>query len=196
MWNEVFHRCSRKAKPVTQVRITDERREALRLALLSGWAEQMFLIISDVAAIEPDSLPQWLRPGVEAARTMVERFKAVESAIEFEPEMWKGLFYDECDRCNTVAEPREALIRAQREGESSAAHANEGIQPSLPKSSQPASPTHPFPRPTQGTRLIAQSLHAPMWLRNWLQNSSLATLFGKLSQPQSKGVAAAARALK
>ena len=55
---------------MTQVRITDERCEALRLALLSGWAEQMFLIISDTAAIEPDSLPQWLRQCVEAARTM------------------------------------------------------------------------------------------------------------------------------
>ena len=102
---------------MTQVRITDERREALRLALLSGWAEQMFLIISDVAAIEPDSLPHWLRPGVESARTTVERFKDVQSVIETDPDMWKGLLCDEYDRWKTVTAPLELLIEAQREAE-------------------------------------------------------------------------------
>ena len=112
--------------------MTDERREALRLAILSGWAEQMFLIISDVAAIEPDSLPQWLRSGVEAARTTVERFKDAESVIESEPEMWKGLLCDEYYRRKTVTEPLELLIHAQREAEyhGPPARANvEGIQP-------------------------------------------------------------------
>jgi hypothetical protein len=170
MGNEAFHRRSRKVKAVTQVRITDERREALRLAILSGWAEQMFLIISDVAAIEPDSLPQWLRPGVEAARTMVERFKDVESVIETDPEMWKGLLCGECDRRKMVTEPLEQLIDAQREAESSPARANvEGIQQSSPKPSRRALPNHAFPRPAQGTRRIAQSMHAPLWLRNWLR---------------------------
>ena len=102
---------------MTQVRITDERREALRLALLSGWAEQMFLIISDVAAIEPDSLPHWLRPGVKLARTTVERFKDVQSVIETDPDMWKGLLCDEYDRWKTVTAPLELLIEAQREAE-------------------------------------------------------------------------------
>ena len=166
----MFDRRSRKVKVVTQVRITDERREALRLALLSGWVEQMFLIISDVAAIEPDSLPQWLRPGVEAARTMLKRFKDVESVIEFEPEMWKGLLCDECYRRKMVTEPLEQLIHAQREAESSPARANvEGIQQSSPKPSHPVSPSHAFPRSAQGTWRIAQSLRAPMWLRNWLR---------------------------
>jgi hypothetical protein len=193
MWNEVFDHRSRKVKAGDSGANNGRaaRGPAPRPAFGLGGAN------ADVAAIEPDSLPPWLRPGVEAARTMVERFKDVESVIEFEPEMWDALRCDECYRRKTVTEPLEQLIDAQREAESSPARANvEGIRQSSPKPSQPASPTHPFPRPTQGTRLIAQSLHAPMWLRNWLQNSSLATLFGKLSQPQSKGVAAAARALK
>jgi hypothetical protein len=154
---------------VTQVRITDERREALRLALLSGWVEQMFLIITDVAAIEPDSLPQWLRAGVEAARITVERFKEVQSVIETEPEMWKGLLCDEYYRRKTVSEPLEQLIEAQREAESSPARV-EGIQQPLPKPSRRALPNHAFPRPAQGTRRIAHSVHALLWLRSWLRN--------------------------
>jgi hypothetical protein len=55
----------------------------------------MFLIISDAAAIEPDSLPQWLRQCVEAARTTVGRFKDVQSVIETDPDIWKGLLCDE-----------------------------------------------------------------------------------------------------
>jgi hypothetical protein len=97
--------------------MTDERREALRLALLSGWAEQMFMIVFDVAAIEPDSLPQEHRRGVDAARTTVERFQEVQSVIETDPGMWKELLSDEYGRKQKVTEPLELLIEAQLEAE-------------------------------------------------------------------------------
>ena len=95
------------------------------------------MIITDVAAIGPDSLPQWLRPGVGSARTTVERFKDVESVIETDPDMWKGLLCDEYYRWKTVTEPLEQLIHSQREAESSPARARPG-SPGLAKACLPA----------------------------------------------------------
>jgi hypothetical protein len=132
---------------VTQVRITDERREALRRALFSGWAEQMFLIISDVAAIEPDSLPQERRRGVDAARITLKRFQEVQCRIETGPEMWKALLSDEYDRTEKVTEPLEQLIDAQLEAEYHGPHgARANVQRDQPGRLDLARPRSGSPR--------------------------------------------------
>ena len=92
---------------MTQVKLTEKRRKALHLALLSGWAEQMFMIILDVAAIELDSLPQRHRRSVDAARTTVERFMELRSVVDTDP----------YDRQEEVTEPLELLVGAQFEAE-------------------------------------------------------------------------------
>jgi hypothetical protein len=131
---------------MTQVKLTDQRRKALHLALLSGWAEQMFVIIRDVAAIELDSLPPWHRLPVDAARDVVERFTELQPALETNPDLWKSLLCDEFDRERAVTDPLALLVDAQFEAEDrrgkERARMLEEINPSSPKPRAPARARH------------------------------------------------------
>jgi hypothetical protein len=130
-----------------QMKLTDHRRKALRLALLSGWAEQMFMTILDVAAIELDSLPQRHRLPVDAARDVVERFMELQSVLETDPDLWKALLCDEYDREKEVTEPLALLVAAQFEAEDrrgkGRARMSKEINPSSPK--PPRAPTRARP---------------------------------------------------